>query len=148
MDPVAAKQFLISKVLQEAQSSHVPLSEIERKMLYFTEAHPSLPDILEVNAEFERDYNTNEYEEKIADLLKKARTRDNQTTPTQEQAWKDALDALQKEDHYILVMVSQAFGTGASASKENRLRDFLIYIAIAIGLVLLLVLVSIWRSAH
>ena len=56
MDAVAAKQFLISKIVQEAESSHVQLSEIERKMLYFTEAHPSLPDVLEVNAAFERDY--------------------------------------------------------------------------------------------
>jgi hypothetical protein len=30
-------------------------------MLYFTEVHPSLPDIYEVNAEFERSYDTDEY---------------------------------------------------------------------------------------
>jgi hypothetical protein len=38
MDPTVAKQFLISKVVGEAESEHIPLSEIETKMLYFTEA--------------------------------------------------------------------------------------------------------------
>ena len=67
MDSVAAKQFLISKVIQEAELSNVQLSETERKMLYFTEAQPSLPDILDVNAEFERAYDADEYEDKIAE---------------------------------------------------------------------------------
>jgi hypothetical protein len=148
MDAVAAKQFLISKVLQEAESSHVQLSEVERKMLYFTEVHPSLPDILEVNAEFERDYDADEYENKIAQLLKGARAQDRQTSPIREQEWKDALDALKKEDHYILVMVGIAFGYGSRSSNEHRTRDFLIYIAIAIGLVLCLLLATLWRAGH
>ena len=54
MDSAAAKQFLISKVVEEAEFEQVPLSEVEKKMLYFTEVHPSLPDIYDVNAEFER----------------------------------------------------------------------------------------------
>jgi hypothetical protein len=73
MDATAAKDFLISKVVQEAELSHQHLSEIERKMLYFTEAHPSLPDIMEVNAEFERDYDSDDYEDKIIRLLRGAR---------------------------------------------------------------------------
>lgn len=148
MDAVSAKQFLISKVLQEAESSHVQLSEIERKMLYFTEVHPSLPDIFEVNAEFERDYDADEYENKMAQLLKNARARDTHMSPSLEQEWKEAINALKKEDHYILVMVGLAFGDGARSSSEHRTRDFLIYIAIGIGLVLLLVLASLWRAGH
>ena len=76
MDPTAAKQFLISKVLEESDYQHVSLSEVERKMLYFTEIGPSLPNIYEVNAEFERSYDPNEYESKIASLLRGARNRD------------------------------------------------------------------------
>ena len=148
MDSVAANQFLISKVLQEAESSSIQLSETERKMLYFSEMHPSLPDNLEVNAEFERDYDADEYENKIALFLNKARTRDHQISPSREQEWKDALDALKKEDHYILVMVGLAFGRGSRASSPHRTRDLLIYIAIGIGLVLFLVLASLWRAGH
>jgi ribosomal protein L11 methylase PrmA len=106
MDATSAKQFLISKVIEEAELGRVSLSEIEKKMLYFTEVHPSLPDIYEVNAAFERDYDSDEYEAKIAKLLKNARDRDNHSSPNREQDWIDALDALKKEDHYILVTVA------------------------------------------
>jgi hypothetical protein len=148
MDSAAAKQFLISKVIEESELEHVTLSEVEKKMLYFTEVHPSLPDIYEVNAEFERSYDTDEYETRVAGFLKNARDRDAKESPSGEQQWKDALDALKKEDHYILVMVSQAFGAGSASSGGNRVRDFLIYIAVGIGLVLLLILVSIWKSGN
>jgi hypothetical protein len=148
MDAVTAKQFLISKILQEAESSHVQLSEVERKMLYFTEIHPSLPDIREVNAEFERDYDADKYENKIAQLLSNARARDTARSPGQEHAWNEALDALRKEDHYILVMVGLAFGYRASSSNGHRVRDFLIYVSIGIALVLFFVLKTFWRARH
>lgn len=148
MDSTAAKQFLISRVLDEANLEHVPLSEIERKMLYFTEVHPSSPDIYEVNAEFERSYDSDDYEAKIARLLKSARRRDQQHSVPQEQQWREALNALKNEDHYILVMVGQAFGSGSMKGAGSRMRDFLLYVAIAVGLVLLLVLASMWKSGH
>jgi hypothetical protein len=148
MDSTAAKQFLISKVLEEFDHEHVSLSDVERKMLYFTEVGPSLPDIYEVNAEFERTYDSNEYESKIAHLLKSARDRDRNSSLSREQPWKDALRALRKEDHYILVMTSQAFGAASTARGQNRLRDFLAYVAIGIGLVLALFLISMWKAGH
>jgi hypothetical protein len=148
MDAVTAKQFLISKILQEAESSHVQLSEVERKMQYFTEIHPSLPDIREVNAEFEHNYDADKYENKIAQLLRNARARDTDISPSQEHAWNEALDALKKEDHYILVMVGLAFGYRASSSNGRRFRDFLIYVSIGIALVLFLVLTTFWRARH
>ena len=144
MEPVAAKQFLISRVVEEAGIEQVSLSEVEKKMLYFTEVHPSLPDIYEVNAEFERVYDSDEYEAKIAALLKNARDRDRQSSPSREQEWTDAFDALRKEDHYILVMVGQAFGVGSVSADGHRTRDVLIYLGVGIGIVLLLVLKVFW----
>jgi hypothetical protein len=44
-----AKEFLVSEIVAEAQRKNVPLSEIERKMLYFSETGWTLPDIMEVN---------------------------------------------------------------------------------------------------
>jgi hypothetical protein len=147
MDAGAAKEFLVAKVVGEASLSNVPLSETERKMLYFTEVHASLPDILEVNAKFERDYDADEYESKVARLLRSARARDRQSSPAHEQEWNDALDALKTEDHYILVMVDIAFGNRLKAN-NHRTRDFLIYVAAGIGLVLFLVLASFWRAGR
>jgi hypothetical protein len=148
MDSAAAKQFLISKVIEGAEFEHVTLSEVEKKMLYFTEVHPSLPDIYEVNAEFERSYDTDEYEGKVAGLLRNARDRDAKESPSREQQWKDALDALKKEDHYILVMVAQAFGQASASDEGHHVRDFLIYIAVGIGVVIVALGIAFWQAGH
>jgi hypothetical protein len=145
MNSPAAKQFLISKIVQEAELENVPLSDVEKKMLYFTEVHPSFP-VYEVNAEFERNYDGDKYEAKVAGLLKRARDRDRKVSTAGEEHGTDALDELRKEDHYILVMVRQAFGSAPSS--KSRLRDFLIYIAVGIGIVLLLVLYAFWSARH
>jgi hypothetical protein len=117
-------------------------------MPFFTDVHPSLPDIYEINAEFERNYDAAEYEDKVSALLRDARDRDSHPSPVREQQWKDALDVLKKEDHYILVVVRQAFGVGSAASGGKRLRDLLLYVAIGVGLVLTVILASVWRTGH
>ena len=48
-DAREAKEFLISKIVAEAQRENAPLSETERKMLYFTESGWTLPDIAQVS---------------------------------------------------------------------------------------------------
>ena len=147
MEATGAKQFLISKVIEEAKVEQVTLSEVERKMLYFTEVHPSLPDIYEVNAEFERDYDSDEYEAKIAGLLRNARDRDRQSSPRREQEWKDALDALKDEDHYILVLLYCAFPEYLRFLRPtHRVRDYVIYVAIGIAVVLACIGIAIWRK--
>jgi hypothetical protein len=140
MDTVAAKQFLISRVIAEAELERVPLSDVETKMLHFTEVHPSLPDIYGVYAEFERDYNSDEYEKKVAGLLKNARHQDNEHSPTGEQDWNDALEALKEEDHYILVMAGQAFGSNSVSGSVVRRSKLLIYGTVGAGILILLIL--------
>jgi hypothetical protein len=103
-----AKEFLISRVVEEAQRENIPLSEVERKMLYFTETEETLPDIYEVNAQFDSAYDSTEYEEKIAALLRNAfRHIQNESVEAKRQ-WKQAVADLRKEDHYLLVMVDQS----------------------------------------
>lgn len=103
-----AKEFLISQVVEEAKRKDVPLSELERKMLYFTETEESLPDMLEVNDQFEREFETSAYEKKIAGLICSAFERDRRESSEGEQRWKQAISDLRNEDHYLLVMVDQA----------------------------------------
>ena len=124
MDAVAAKQFLISRVIGQAEFEHISLSDTEKKMLQFTDTQPSLPDIYEVNAAFERDYDSDEYETKVAGLLKRARDRDREQSAEEERQWKDALDSLREEDHYILVMAGQAFGRDSALSTRSRRANF------------------------
>ena len=137
MDAVAAKQFLISRVIGEAESENVQLSDVEKKMLYFTEVSPSLPDIYEVNAEFERSYDADKYEDKVVGLLKSARSRDAAQSQQYGEMWTEAISALKQEDHYILVMVHRAFPEYRKALvPSHRVRDYLIYISVGIAVVL------------
>lgn len=106
-----AKEFLVSSIVSEAKLENVPLSEVERKELFFSETGWTLPDMLRVNEEFERDYDCDRYERKIADLIRNARKRDEQTDPGRGELWSEAVGILSREDHYILVMIRQAGGS-------------------------------------
>jgi hypothetical protein len=103
-----AKEFLISQIIEQARRENVLLSEVEQKMLYFTEAEETLPDIYEVNEQFEREYDNSVYEKKIAGLLRNAHRRNQQESLTRNDHWKQAVADLRKEDHYLLVMVDQS----------------------------------------
>jgi hypothetical protein len=100
-----AKEFIVSRIIDEASRDNISLSELERKMLYFSEVYPTLPDMMEVAEKFEAKYDTEKYEEKIRGLSRKAFGRDRKESPENAQLWRDAINVLRKEDHYILVML-------------------------------------------
>lgn len=114
-----AKEFLVSKIVEQAQFDHVPLSEIEKKELYFSETGWTLPDMAEVDAAFNREYNQAEYERKIKKLVRAARKRAGRENPEEQRAWSDAIRRLRKEDHYLSVM------TGSAAAPRHPLIDLL-----------------------
>lgn len=70
-----AKDYLAGKIAAEAEREGAPLSEIERKMLYFSETDWTLPDMSSVSADFDREYDQDEYEQKIAGLARKVEER-------------------------------------------------------------------------
>jgi len=82
-----AKEFLISNIVAEAQRENVPLSEVERKMLYFTESGWTLPDIMQVNEDFDRDYDQDEYERKVAKLARNVDRRMRKDSPQDYEEW-------------------------------------------------------------
>lgn len=96
------------QIVAEANREHIPLSETEEKMLYFSEAGWTLPDIREVSAAFDRDYQTAEYEDKIANLIRGIRKGAQQRSSEDLESWDNAVRLLRKEDHYLLVMVGLA----------------------------------------
>jgi hypothetical protein len=103
-----AKEFLISQIVEEAQRENIPLSEVERKMLYFTESGWTLPDIMKVNEDFDREYDQEEYEHKIAKLIAKTDRRIRKGSRQGYDRWWAAIRFLQREDHYISVMIRLA----------------------------------------
>jgi hypothetical protein len=100
-----AKEFLISKIVAEAQGENVPLSETERKMLYFTESGWTLPDIMQVNEQFDREYDQDEYERKMAGIIAKAYRHVVHDSRDEYDKWWAAVRYLRREDHYISVLV-------------------------------------------
>jgi|ERR1700680_693031 hypothetical protein len=103
-----AKEFLVSRIVEEAKCENVPLSDVERKMLYFSETNWTLPDIASVSEDFDRDYDQDEYEKKITRVIREAAMRDRQESPELYNRWRDAIRLLKKGDHYILVMIDGA----------------------------------------
>lgn len=97
-----AKEFLVSEIVNEAVRKGNPLSEIERKMLYFTESGWTLSDMDDVAATFDRDYSQPEYEKKISQLAQSAR---KQLDVSKTKAWSSAVKRLSRGDHYLLVLL-------------------------------------------
>ncbi|MGA9526693.1 MAG: hypothetical protein WBS24_01120 [Terriglobales bacterium] len=125
MNTIEAKEFLASRIVDQAKLESIEFSEIERKMLFYSEAHPSLPDMDTVLVEFDQNYNTGPYELVVSTLICHAFRRDRKD-PALAQQWKDAARSLRWEDHYINVMLKRGL---ASAT---RMRDFLVYIAVGL----------------
>jgi hypothetical protein len=101
----AAKEYLAGRITQQAVREGTPLTEVERKMLYFSETDWTLPDMMKVNEEFDRDYDQGEYEEKIGGLVSRLlASEDEQGVET----WDDAVVKISDEDHYLLVLINSA----------------------------------------
>ena len=97
----------MARIVAEAQREGLSLSEIERKMLYFSETDRTLPDIDKVSEAFKREYDSDEYEKKITSLIHNARARTRKEDKQEFEAWSDAIRILSKQDHYLLVMIDQ-----------------------------------------
>jgi len=114
-----AKEFLVAKITEEAERESVALSEVERKMLYFTETGWAPPDITAVNDQFDREYDQKDYEWKISWLIRHAWRRIKSEGNDAIDAWCEAVSRLREEDHYILVMLDQA---GAGRPRHDLLK--------------------------
>jgi hypothetical protein len=103
-DQRQAKEFAIGLIASEAERARVPLSELERKMLYFSETGWTLPGMAEAAQRFGSEYDSRQYEKKIATLIKKLQKRLKSEDPNALKAWSDALAKLSEGDHYLLVL--------------------------------------------
>jgi len=100
-----AKDFLVQQAGEQAAREKASLSDIEKKMMYFTESDASSCDNpAETNEEFEAEYDTEEYEAKISKLLHHAYDRLKTENPEAKRNWDQAIRTLRKGDHYLLVL--------------------------------------------
>ncbi len=90
-----AKRFFVDKIVAQAVAEGEPLSNSERQMLNFSEADPESIDPASV------DPGGDEYEAKIAGLLKRAYLRDLSSDPGAKALYRDAHAVLSEGDHYL-----------------------------------------------
>jgi hypothetical protein len=99
-----AKDFLVEQVAQQAAIEGVPLSDLEKRMMYYAEGDNATPDDSRLNDEFDAKYDTAEYEAKFSLLLHHAHVRAKKENPETARQWDEAIRLLRKGDHYISIL--------------------------------------------
>lgn len=107
MQPAAesAKQFLVSRIVDQARVEGSALSDSEVRALQVAEAHAT-PEELAEAAEFDGEQDTEQFESKVAALVHAAYERDVERG--EKPAWDRALDDLADEDIYLQVVLEKA----------------------------------------
>jgi hypothetical protein len=119
----AAKEYLAGRITAQAVREGAPLTEVERKMLYFSETDWTLPDVMKVSEEFDHEYNQDEYEEKIGGLVGRLLARHEENE--ERESWDEAVLKLLDGDNYLSALIDAAPPPGAGASVGDRLRLFM-----------------------
>jgi hypothetical protein len=104
-----AKQFFVEKVVTQARLEGVPLSDVEHKMLSWSESDPELVVDPQLPERFASEISDEQYEKKVAGLLARRFAAEAADQAT-EAEWKQAAEVLHQGDHYILVMLDEAIG--------------------------------------
>jgi hypothetical protein len=100
-----AKEYLIQRILAQADQDGVALSDVERKMLYFSESGWTLPDMKAVSQKFDQDYDQEPYESRIGQIIGHICDRPDSK---RDEGWDEAAIRLAEEDHYLSVLIDGA----------------------------------------
>jgi hypothetical protein len=158
MKVLEAKDFLVRQTAEQAALENVPLSDLEKRMMYFTETDECPEDPIALNDAFDAEYDAEEYEVKIAKLMGHAHSRIKKENPDAARQWKEAIKELSKGDHYILILCGEGFGQVQIPATERPPYDSLKLLGTAIlvivaGMALILGFTSVsdhyhwhWRS--
>ena len=141
-----AKDFLVQETAKQASIEGVPVSKLEKRMMYFVENEEMGEDPLALNEEFEAEYDTDEYEAKIHGLLHRAYARVKKENPETARQWKEAIREMSKGDHYLPVL----WGDGilvANYPAERPQHDYLKLVGTALLVVSIIIGVAI-AAAH
>ena len=107
MRVLEAKEFLVQQTAEQAALENVPLSDLEKRMMYFTETGECPEDPIALNNAFEAEYDTTTYEKKISLLMAQAYRRIKRENPEGLRLWNKAFHVLSKGDHYLLLFWRQ-----------------------------------------
>jgi hypothetical protein len=103
MRELEAKDFLVRQTAENAVLTNVSLSDLEKRMLYFSETGECPEDPIALSHAFEAEYDASTYEKKISLLMARAYRRIKRESPEKLRLWNDAFRVLSEGDHYILL---------------------------------------------
>ena len=133
MRVLEAKDFLVQQAAEQAALENVPLSDLEKRMMYFTETGECPEDPVALNNAFEAEYRSTTYEKKISLLMAQAYRRIKRENPEKLRLWNDSFRVLSKGDHYLLLFWRQN-----KRRKSPRMwPTYLLSVLVAISLCLL-----------
>jgi hypothetical protein len=116
-----AKDFLVAQTAEQAAIEGVPLSDLERRMMYFTESGYAPEDPIKLYEEFEAENDSDKYEAKISGLLHHAYRRLRKENDAARKNWDLAIKCLRRGDHYLLVMWDLAPSTWTPVGDSMKL---------------------------
>jgi hypothetical protein len=103
-----ARRYFADKVVRQARSEGLTLSDAERRMLFWSESEPDSESDPDLADRLASEMSDEEYETKIAGLLTRCLEDELGRDPGSKEAWKQARAVLGQGDHYILIMVDRA----------------------------------------
>jgi hypothetical protein len=106
-----AKRFIVEKVLEQARIEGINLSEAERYDLSWSESDPDFKVNYELAEAREDAISSDEYEAKVASLIRNAFERDIAADPNVKSLYREAYEKRNEGDHYILIMMKSAIGS-------------------------------------
>ena len=136
MNALEARDFLLQQTVEQAALEHVPVSDLERRMMYFTESGDGPEDPIALNDAFEAQYDNDEYEAKISKLVSNAYRRPKDENHQSARTWDEAVRELRQGDHYVLILLGDSPPT-LSLRQFSPSRGF--WKALALGLISLAV---------
>ena len=95
-----AKRFFATKTIERARTEGVVLSDAERRMLYWAESDPEFKADPTLVEQLASEMSDEDYEAKIAALLKNALAADSAIDSGAPQVWRKARSVLEQGDHY------------------------------------------------
>ena len=147
MRVLEAKDFLVQQTAEQAALENVPLSDLEKRMMYFTETDECPEDPIALNDAFEAEYDTDGYEAKVSKLMRHAHSRIKKENPEAARKWKEAIGQLSKGDHYILILCNEGLDLVPGVSTKRPPYDQL-KLLLASLLLVALVMSVLFLGAH
>jgi hypothetical protein len=100
-----AMDYLVGKIAAKAEHEGIPLSELERKMLHYSETDRTSPEMQEMRAEFRRHYDWDEFEQKIARLVHEIKIAVYAHGEFEKESWDQAVQTISGSDQYLFSLI-------------------------------------------